>query len=342
MNRPAGLRLAGHRVARPVRPVVPIVSSAAVLLAWGLVAHNSGAGWVQAIGDALAGTLVVGLIGPAFVAQRARVLVTECPADATAGLPAAIVAVASTRLRVQPLDPEGPVTFVGPRRSAEPTDRGFSVVPVDDNVMVVPVDDSVMVVPAHRGVYRSVSFEIASAAPFGLLWWTRRVVVTLPRELVVAPRLGVPEPLPPRREDGRSEASARTAARVGEPRGVRPYRPGDLRRVVHWPATAHTGDLMVRETEGPAAASFSIEVHLPEDTGEAERMAERALASIVTLLDRGSAVVLTTTEPSGTRTGVVTDRRAAGRRLARAVGERHGAGGVTAQPPAAPGGAAAR
>ncbi len=271
-----------------------------------------------------------------------------------------MVAVASTRLRVQPRDPEGPVTFVGPRRSAEPpghsvavapvddrvmvvpVDDRVMVVPVDDRVMVVPVDDRVMVVPAHRGVYRSVSFEVASAAPFGLLWWTRRVVVTLPRELVVAPRMGEPEPLPPRREHGRGEASARTAARVGEPRGVRPYRPGDLRRVVHWPATAHTGDLMVRETEGPAAASFSIEVHLPEDTGEAERMAERALASIVALLDRGSAVALTTTEPSGARTGVVTDRRTAGRRLARAVGERHVAGGITMQPLAAPGRAAAR
>ncbi len=34
-----------------------------MLLAWGLVAHNSGAGWVQAVGDALAGILGVGLVG---------------------------------------------------------------------------------------------------------------------------------------------------------------------------------------------------------------------------------------------------------------------------------------
>ena len=44
---PVGDAARRHRFVRPVRPVVPLVSCAGVLLAWWLVAHNSGAGWVQ-------------------------------------------------------------------------------------------------------------------------------------------------------------------------------------------------------------------------------------------------------------------------------------------------------
>ena len=58
---PTGVPARRRRFVRPVRPVVPLVSCAGVLLAWGLVAHNSGAGWVQAVGDVLAGILGVGL-----------------------------------------------------------------------------------------------------------------------------------------------------------------------------------------------------------------------------------------------------------------------------------------
>ena len=299
-----------RRWARPVRPVVPVLSSATVLLAWGLVAHNSGAGWVQAVGDALAGTLVIGLLGPALVAQRARLRVTEVPADARVGLPAELVVVASTRLRLDAVEPRGPQVFVGPRRAPE------------------TVDGRVVIIPTHRGAYRSIRVELATAAPFGLLWWTRRVTLALPRELCVAPRLGEPEELPSERHGAAGEAAPRRAAHVGEPRGVRPYRPGDHRRAVHWPATAHTGDLMVRETEGPSAASTTVEVHLPADEDAAERVAERAFGTVVALLDRGTAVVLATSEASGPRRATVVDRRSAGRRLARAVSDTQGRAGV--------------
>jgi hypothetical protein len=64
-----------------------------------------------------------------------------------------------------------------------------------------------------------------------------------------------------------------------------------------------------------------LEVRLPSDPDGAERLAERAMATIVALVDRGAAVLLATTEEDGPRVAAVGDRRSAGRRLARAVAE---------------------
>ena len=77
-------------VVRPVRPLVPLSSAVLVVLGWGVVAHNSGAGWVQALGDVVAGTLLLGLLGPALVLARTRLRVTAVPNDGAAGQPSDI------------------------------------------------------------------------------------------------------------------------------------------------------------------------------------------------------------------------------------------------------------
>ena len=299
---PVGTSARRRRFIRPVRPVVPLLSCAGVLVAWGLVAHNSGAGWVQAVGDVLAGILGVGLLAPALVAARARLRIIEVPSDGTAGLPVELVADATTRLRVKPLDPPGPESFVGPHTA--PTSS-----------------EPITLLPPGRGVHDRVVLELASAAPFGLLWWRKTVVVGLPRTLHVGPRLGRPLALPGTGEDTSGGGVVDSAVQIGEPRGVRPYRPGDHRRFVHWPATAHSGELMVREMEGPSAEPVTLEIHLPADVDAAERMAERAMATVVALVDRGASVRLTTIEATGPKTGSVGDRRSAGRRLARAIAD---------------------
>ncbi|MGD0380004.1 MAG: DUF58 domain-containing protein [Acidimicrobiales bacterium] len=320
-RRPIGNAARRRRLVVPVSPLVPLVSCAGVLLAWGLVAHNSGAGWVQAVGDVLAGTLGVGLVAPAGVAARARVAVVECPADAVAGLPVELTATSNTRVRVRPLEPPGPDAFIGPHRT--PTgDRarrhvGNAAAPDAGRGGAGPIT----VLPPRRGVHDRIVIQVATAAPFGLLWWRKTVVVELPRALHVGPRLGRPLPLPAGRDDVSGGGSVDAAVQIGEPRGVRPYRPGDLRRFVHWPATAHGGELMVREMEGPTAEPVSLEIHLPADADAAEAMAERAMATVVAIVDRGASVLLATTEGDGPRVGTVGDRRSAGRRLARAVAE---------------------
>jgi uncharacterized protein (DUF58 family) len=312
----------------PVRPLVPIVSCAGVLLAWWLVAHNSGAGWVQAVGDVLAGVLAVGLIAPAVVVARATVTVFDTPSDGTAGLPVELSTVSNTRVRARPVHPPGPEVFVGPHR-ATPGAPPRRAAPSPGAGGPGGGGDGLTLLAVHRGVHDRVVVEVASAAPFGLLWWRKTVVVRLPRVLHVGPRLGKPLPLPPGREDISGSGYLEAPVQIGEPRGVRPYRPGDHRRWVHWPATAHSGELMVREMEGPTAEPVTVEVRLPADADAAERMAERALATIVAVVDRGGSVLLSTTESGGPKLGAVGDRRSAGRRLARAVADPGGAPSTT-------------
>jgi uncharacterized protein (DUF58 family) len=285
----------------PARPLAPICVSGLILAVWWVVAHNSGAGWVQSVGDAIFGVLLVGVAGPAVAAARARVEVTAAPGDATAGRPVDITLTSRSRMRIQPLSPEGPASFVGPRRG----DRGG--------------DGTVTLLPARRGVHEQVVLEVATAAPFGLQWWSKQVTLRLSHGLVVAPRRGTPLPLPYRDDERHGDDGRGVPAPAGDLRGVRPYRRGDLPAHVHWPATAHSRELMVRDMELPRARPVTVAAHLPADPDRAERIAEQALATVVLLLDKGSEVVLETTEASGPVVQQVADRVGAGRRLARAV-----------------------
>lgn len=290
-----------RRWARPSRPAAPVVVAGAILGIWWLVAHNAGSGWVQALGDVVFGTLIIGIFGPSVVLTCAKVQVVNSPVDCIAGTPAVIRIAASTRLRIcarAPFEGEAFVGPVGPRR---------------------PPEDRVLLLPDRRGVHDSVKLDIATASPFALQWWTRRVVLPLPSTLYVAPRRGLAESFPLRAHEDTGATNDWVPTDVGQPRGARPYRSGDSRRRVHWRATAHTGELMVRELERPSADPITFTVVLPQDPHEAERVAERALGTIARLLERGAAVLLATVESSGPVIAAVADRRTAGRRLARAV-----------------------
>jgi uncharacterized protein (DUF58 family) len=291
-----------------------MVAGVVIVGIWWLVAHNAGSGWVQVLGELVFGALLIGNVGPFVLASRARVTLGHAPADGVAGQPAELQVASRSRVRARPVDPPGPEVFIGPAGR-----RG-------------PVDGVITLVPVRRGVHEAVTLDIASAAPFGLQWWTRRVRLPLPAALHVSPRCGGAQPAPRRPDDSTGDVLDRPRSDVGLPRGARPYVPGDARRLVHWRSTAHAGRLMVRELEQPAAEPATISVTLPEDAEAAERVAEGALGTVVGLLQDGVPVLLGTTEPSGPVLGAVVDRRGAGRRLARAVsGTVEAAGGGTPQ-----------
>jgi uncharacterized protein (DUF58 family) len=278
---------------RPSRPWGPIPSSIAVVLGWWLVAHSSGQGWVQVLGDVVAGGLLVGLVGPWLALRAIRVELLEVPSDAVAGAPVEIAVRTTRPARLTAVSPTGPPRTGGP----------------------------LTLVPARRGVFPSLTVEVATAAPFGIQWWSRRVELPLTNPLHVAPRRGPAATLgrtTPQDGTDRQGAPRRTGA-DGDLRAPRPYRPGDSRRLVHWPASAHAGELMVRELERPLGQPVELVVVLPADPDAAEAEAERALGTVLALLERDVPVVLTTDEPGGRRTAAVRDRADAARRLAVAV-----------------------
>jgi uncharacterized protein (DUF58 family) len=226
--------------------------------------------------------------------------VRDAPTDGVAGLPMELHVVASTRVRVRPVDPQGDEAFVGPAKRTGP-------------------DDIVTIMSPRRGVHRTLTLEVASAAPFALQWWSRRITIPLPHALHVAPRRGRSERPRADRSEERGAIVVRPRTEAGFPRGARPYMPGDARHRVHWRVTAHTGTLMVKELERPSGQGVTVVVDLPPDPDEAELAAGRALATVVELLEGDASVLLQTLEQSGVVTERVRDRRQAGRRLARAV-----------------------
>jgi uncharacterized protein (DUF58 family) len=277
-----------------------VAGSVLAVLAWAGVAHSSGSGWVQAVGALLAAVLFTGLIAPAFPARRASLTCTASPSDGEAGRVMSLTMTANGPLRVRPLFPAGPVVrAAGSARGPRPV--------------------TVSVTPAVRGVIDTVAVEVATSAPFGLLWWGRGVVVHLPRPLHVAPRTGSPEPVGTVPDEVTGDAPLRVPAGIGEPRGVRPYRAGDTRRAVHWPATSHVGSLMVRERERQTDDPIVVELVLPTDPLAAEAECERVMASLSHVLARGGPVVLGSREAEGRVVRLVRDRVDLGRRLARAV-----------------------
>ncbi|MGA3215862.1 MAG: DUF58 domain-containing protein [Acidimicrobiales bacterium] len=285
-----------RHLALPERALGPIAGTALLLFVWAGVAHASGSGWVQTVGAVVAGLLLLGLVAPAFAAPGLTLICTASPTDAVAGSVVELAVVANRSMRCTPRSVGGAPLLLTRR-----------------------LPGHLLVVPGRRGVISAVTIRLATAAPFGLLWWSRDQVLELARPLYVAPQAS--EHAAKQREAQALEEGSKPPrpTLTGDLRGVRPYQHGDGRRRVHWHASAHTGDLMVRESEMRTDDPIRIVADLPRDEEAADRLAEEAMGEVVAQLRSGRRVVLETTELTGRVVALVADRVSAGRRLARAV-----------------------
>ena len=178
----------------------------------------------------------------------------------------------------------------------------------------------------RRGVFQVVRVEVRVTAPLGILAAHRVHQLVLPHVVEVAPRplavswLPAAAPL-----DGGSDPVALSALGGDMVRAVRPYAPGDPAHLVHWPSTARTGTLVVRELEPPAPVGQALVVDLRDLGADRERAASYALGAARAVLSSGGELVMCTAEASGPVTERVQSPIAAGRRLARAVAGAPGA-----------------
>lgn len=291
------------------RPPVPAtiagpgVILGVVSIALYVIARTTGAGWDIVILSTLVAVLVVAAIWPSLVLCWVRVR-AEAPPDAMVGrpLPMRIELRGRARgLRVRTLT--GPSAWY--RADA-------------------PSAGTVTVVPLKRGVFSEIVVEVRSASPLGLVGWRRRFRVPLARPLEVAPRPLTVRYEPRRGSDREAEARPRSSSSGHEvTRGVREYVDGDPIRLVHWPATARTGTVMVRELEGPQRPRLLVVVDLRRYVANAdddvEVAASRAAGLAIAALADGTLVDLATVEPGTTRHGPVRTPLEVGRRLARAL-----------------------
>jgi uncharacterized protein (DUF58 family) len=294
---PLALQVVG-RVPRLTRQAVVLVGIAGTLYG---VSRTTGAGWVVVLLAGLVATMVVGAVLP-LVALRGVDVAVRTPTDATAGRPARIEVTVSGRARDLRLAVH---------------DLGAPEVATD-----APATGVVESVPPRRGVFGHVVVDLMAAGPLGLLSSRRRWVVDLERPLEVGPQpLPVELSLPPvAGEADEVDDGCRGDGNSPElVRGARAYVVGDPLRLVHWPASARAGSLMVRELEAPGRAPLVIAVDLRGSDEEAERAAGRAAGLALAALRAGVPVTLATAEAEGPVLRPVADAVSVGRRLARAV-----------------------
>ncbi len=296
---------------RPARAAVGIIVMAGLLA---ILARTSGSGWLVVIASGLVPLLVIGSVAPVIPLVRARARVA-LPPDGMVGRAASIAVTVEGRARGLTLRLHDPAS-------------GW--VQVD-----APANGTVLAVPKHRGVIDTVRVELSCAAPFGFVAWKRVVEVPCERPFEVAP-VPIVGRAPLTDGDHRAEPGDDPGARHGGEmiRGIRPYAAGDAFRLVHWPATARWGDVMVRELDDDVPPRLVLVVDLRDEAGSvenvdvaaAEEVASRAAGLAGDALAAGRHVLLATAEPSGPVSAVVETVTDAGRRLARAV----------AGPPASP------
>jgi uncharacterized protein (DUF58 family) len=281
----------------------PAVGLAAVAIALYVIARTTGAGWDIVILSVLVALLLVSAVWPsiALTGISAR---ASAPADGMVGRPIQVsieLRGHARSLRVRSLT--GPSAWY--RADA-------------------PGHGTVTVVPLKRGVLSGIGVEVRSASPLGFVSWRRRFRVPLPSALEVAPRPLAVRYEPRRGSDQEAQAQPRSSTTGQEvTRGVREYVDGDAIRLVHWPATARTGMVMVRELEGPQRPRLLVVVDLRGEVSnpeaDVEVAASRAAGLAIAALADGTLVDLATVEAGGTRHEPVRSPVEVGRRLARAV-----------------------
>ena len=151
----------------------------------------------------------------------------------------------------------------------------------------------------RRGRFTLGPVWVTSGDPFGIFRVSRKL--TLDESIVVYPRTvalpafgRVPGELP-----GGALQGVRVQFSTPNVSSIRDYRPGDAFNRIHWPSTARTNRLMVREFELDPTADIwivldlDLEAHTGAGVESTEEYAVTAAASLARhLLDQGRAVGL--------------------------------------------------
>ena len=222
-----------------------------------LLGTNVQAGWLYVMCALLLGTVVAGAILPGRMLRGIEVT-RHVPEEVEQGDEIPVELIVSSRAR-------------GVRLGLRIDDA--HVAPTSVYVTSVLPGERVELVTARlaakRGVHQGSPVVLRSTAPFGVA--ERRRKLTVAGSTTVLPAViglsGLPFVSP---ASDLARASRQTSRRGGGPEylGVREYRPGDSPRNVHWPSTARTGTIMVRELEEERSQRVAMLVDTLTDVGD--------------------------------------------------------------------------
>ncbi|HEY7666812.1 MAG TPA: DUF58 domain-containing protein [Actinomycetota bacterium] len=223
-----------------------------------LLGTNVQAGWLFVLSALLLGTVIAGAMLPGRMLRGIRIE-RRAPAEVHQGDEAYVELVVSNptrRLRAGIVadDPMfSPASFeVGTLRPGERVELGA------------------VRVAERRGPQEGGTVTLRSAAPFGVA--ERRRSAPAPAPCLVLPKVWPLGALAFVDAAATTERALHSAPRRGggpEFLGVREYRSGDSMRHVHWPSTARTGTVMVREFEEERTRRIAIVVDTVADAGDA-------------------------------------------------------------------------
>lgn len=133
---------------------------------------------------------------------------------------------------------------------------------------------SYAVTGARRGRHPLGPLELTASDPFGL--WRRTVPVGEPTPVLVVPRAQWIAPLPRTfGETGEGPAPDERSGQGTDNLIPRPYAPGDSMRRIHWRASAHRGEFMVRDEEQASTPTATVlldltPLHWPPEAREGD------------------------------------------------------------------------
>lgn len=282
-------------MARPGRRAFALLAGALLLFA---VGTNVQAGWLIVLASLMAGAVLAGVLLPPFMVRRVEIQ-RRAPDRVFQGdevrVDLDVTNVGGAKLSLTVADPH-----LGRARLFVPSLRRHERVRVTTRRRA-----------GRRGPNETRTVMVSSSAPFGVAIARRRVAA--PGRTIVYPRV-VPVRIPLALQAA-AEAGPRALARRGDGQdylGVREYRAGDSMRHVHWPSSARTGSLMVREFEREHRSRLGIVVDASADDGTQDTPLDLACAVAasvaVSAMDAGLTVMLATQGSGGPRSLVPADR----------------------------------
>ena len=162
-----------------------------------------------------------------------------------------------------------------------------------DSILYFPVipggatiEESVTLYFAHRGAQSERSFQFSTRFPFGFA--ERREMVTLRHPIIIYPCLDPQPGFDEMLDSVTGEIEARLRGRGHDFYRIRPYEAFENAHHVDWRASAHTGELQVREfaKDEEWRVSMYLDLDTP-DTGWFERAVECCAFLSYRLTERG-------------------------------------------------------